>query len=82
MSVSYVYCSDVWVVRPSKMQLKTFSIYGNFAECDDVGSPTHSEHYGAWAHLSRLLNTAVKQVGYLLKRRTLFSGENLGFILH
>ncbi|ESO84552.1 hypothetical protein LOTGIDRAFT_131973 [Lottia gigantea] len=46
--------STVLVIKPSKMHLKTFSVYNNFVESNDFGCPSHSTEYGAISNLSKL----------------------------
>ena len=54
--------SYIWVVKPSKMQLRTFSVYSNFVESDDGGCPSHSTGQASWLHLSKLLSSASQKV--------------------
>ena len=50
--------SQIWVVKPSRMHLKTFSVYQNFVESSDFGNPTHNSDHGSWKHLACLLESA------------------------
>lgn len=43
------------MIRPSKIELGTFSCYHNFVEVNKIGAPNHSENYGAIMHLNKLL---------------------------
>ncbi|XP_064647928.1 mitochondrial protein C2orf69-like [Lineus longissimus] len=51
--------SHVWVVKPSRMHLKTFSVYQNFVESNDFGAPTHNSDHGGFKHLNALLHNAI-----------------------
>ena len=51
--------SHIWVVRPSKMHLKTFSCFANFVASNDIGCPDHSPGQKSWHHLQALLKSAV-----------------------
>ncbi|XP_046369630.2 mitochondrial protein C2orf69 homolog [Haliotis rufescens] len=53
--------SAVFVVKPSSMHLNTFSVYSNFVETNDFGSPTHSRFPRAWIHLKPLHCTVVSK---------------------
>jgi hypothetical protein len=55
--------SNILVVRPAKMELKTFSCFINFVNCDNVGNPDHQPNCGALLHLATLLMSAAEQTG-------------------
>ena len=58
--------SFVWVVRPSRYHLNTFSCYHNFVEANLFGAPDHrNSDYGALRHLQALLGSAVRQSKFL-----------------
>lgn len=57
--------SPIVVVRPAKIQLKTFSCYSNFVHCNDIGSPSHQENCEALLHLSLLLQSVSERTGSL-----------------
>ncbi|XP_066992811.1 mitochondrial protein C2orf69 homolog isoform X2 [Anabrus simplex] len=52
---SYFPDSHIVVVRPSRMEFKTFSCYDNFVPCNNCGSPDHTPTHYALQHLERLL---------------------------
>ena len=54
--------SHVWVMRPSKMQFKTFSVYSNFVTSNDIGCPDHKSGQKSWEHLSQLFINGVKSL--------------------
>lgn len=43
------------VVKPSRMELKTFSCYDNFVPCNNSGAPDHTPTHNALQHLEELL---------------------------
>ena len=52
---------DFFVFRPARMELKTFSCYDNFVECDRMGSPVQRDgavRQQAIGHLHHLLQVA------------------------
>ncbi|XP_050419240.1 mitochondrial protein C2orf69 homolog isoform X1 [Patella vulgata] len=51
--------SAIFVIRPSRMHLKTFSVYQNFVTSNDFGCPTHSSDEEALEHLCELYKNAV-----------------------
>nr|CAD7430402.1 unnamed protein product [Timema monikensis] len=52
---SYFLDSHVVVVRPSRMEFKTFSCYDNFVPCNNCGAPDHTPTHSALQHLERML---------------------------
>ena len=54
--------SNIWVVKPVRMHLKTFSVYSNFMQANMFGNPTHEEGGGSWEHLRKLLNNAERRM--------------------
>lgn len=56
--------SFVLVIRPTKMELKTFSCYSNFVSCNHIGTPSHEANHNALAHLIALLKSVAKLTGY------------------
>ncbi|KAL4222855.1 hypothetical protein ACF0H5_018895 [Mactra antiquata] len=54
--------STVIVVKPSKMLLKTFSIYENFLSFDVDGLPEFDCDSGALLHLSKLYNNVINKL--------------------
>ncbi|XP_033611441.1 UPF0565 protein C2orf69 homolog isoform X3 [Cryptotermes secundus] len=52
---SYFPDSHIVVVRPSRMEFKTFSCYDNFVPCNNCGAPDHTPTHYALQHLERLL---------------------------
>lgn len=55
--------SSIIVVRPAKMELKTFSCFSNFVPCNHIGSPTHETNFGSVSHLAALLRTVSERTG-------------------
>lgn len=47
--------SFILVIRPAKMELKTFSCFSNFVSCNHIGSPFHVPNHNALLHLHKLL---------------------------
>lgn len=50
--------SAVFVIKPSKMLLNTFSIFKNFLKFDEDGRPEFSPDFGAFVHLAKLYKSA------------------------
>jgi len=50
------------VVRPSRMQLRTYSCFDNFLPSNHLGVPEHTPYHGALLHLKRLL----RQLSHLI----------------
>ncbi|KAL3831877.1 hypothetical protein ACJMK2_023574 [Sinanodonta woodiana] len=50
----------IFVMKPSKMFLQTFSIYSNFVESNQEGTPTFSSEFGGFRHLIKLYSNACK----------------------
>ncbi|KAK3589567.1 hypothetical protein CHS0354_043022 [Potamilus streckersoni] len=50
----------IFVVKPSKMFLQTFSIYSNFVESNQEGTPTFSSEFGGFTHLIKLYSNACR----------------------
>jgi hypothetical protein len=48
----------IWLIKPNKMYLKTFSVYSNFVQSDDTSCPIHSTGQKSWNHLTSLLKNA------------------------
>lgn len=55
--------SDIFVVKPLRMHLNTFSCYDNFVEGNNFGVPNHSMNTDSLRHLMLLLRT-LKHVIY------------------
>ena len=60
-------CPDnhIWIIKPQKMHLKTFSVFSNFVCANSFGVPEHSENQASWQHLQEVLKTAC----HILTRR-------------
>lgn len=56
--------SFICVIRPAKVELKTFSCFSNFVTCNDIGSPTHLPNHNALLHLTTLLLSVAEQTGH------------------
>ena len=54
--------SHIWVIKPAKMQLATFSVFSNFVKSNTVGVPTFGDSQGSWHHLHALMEGAVERV--------------------
>jgi len=52
--------SEILVVKPSRMYLRTFSCYDNFVESNQTGVPLHTPNWGANKHLVELIRNANK----------------------
>ena len=50
--------SHVWVMKASRMNLKTFAVYSNFVRSNNVGCPEHEAGQRSWHHVSGLLANA------------------------
>lgn len=50
--------NHIWVVKASRMTLKTFAVYSNFVTSNDVGCPEHEAGQMSWHHLYKLLGNA------------------------
>ena len=54
--------SFVWVVRPSRYHMRTFSCYDNFVEANLFGVPDHrNTEFIALLHIEALLASGAKQ---------------------
>lgn len=56
--------SFICVIRPAKIELKTFSCFSNFVFCNHIGSPTHLPNNNALLHLSTLLQSIAERTGF------------------
>ena len=54
--------SSIFIVKPCKMNLGTFSVYSNFVSSNLIGVPDHEQHMDSWKHLSLLMKNAVQSV--------------------
>ncbi|XP_065332543.1 mitochondrial protein C2orf69 homolog isoform X2 [Cloeon dipterum] len=63
------------VVRPSRMEFKTFSCYDNFVPGNNCGAPEHTPTHYALQHLERLLQ-AVSQRVRMLTPQQLAAGKS------
>ncbi|KAF7285841.1 mitochondrial protein C2orf69 homolog isoform X2 [Rhynchophorus ferrugineus] len=45
----------ILVVKPSRMDFKTFSCFKNFVESDNLGVPHHTANYNSLTHLDKLI---------------------------
>lgn len=53
--------STVFVIKPSDMLFKTFSVYKNFLNFDEDAKPEFTNDFGALSHLAKLYEAAVKK---------------------
>lgn len=54
--------SCVWIIKPSKLNFKTFACYENFFPTYNFGVPTYQQDaIHAWLHLSILQNNITKK---------------------
>ncbi|KAK8743809.1 hypothetical protein OTU49_001277 [Cherax quadricarinatus] len=64
----------IFVVKPNRMERKTFSCFDNFVESNSVGAPTHQPGTAATTHLAFLISEGLKKVqfrkGYHLPEET------------
>lgn len=56
--------SFICIIRPAKIELKTFSCFSNFVTCNDIGSPTHLPNHNALLHLTTLLQSVAEKTGH------------------
>jgi hypothetical protein len=58
--------SHIWVIKASRMELGTFSIFSNFVQWKSVtegsGGPMHSVGQGSWHHLQQLMVSATDEM--------------------
>lgn len=54
--------SHVIVVRPNRLQFRTFSCYDNFVDSNDIGAPTHEFSTNALDHLRKLIMTMAEDI--------------------
>lgn len=57
--------SYILIIKPVKMELKTFSCFSNFVPCNHIGSPSHEPNHNALLHLSSLLHSVAEKTGHL-----------------
>ncbi|KAF5282990.1 hypothetical protein FQA39_LY04861 [Lamprigera yunnana] len=50
------------IIRPSKIELKTFSCYENFVPCGGAGIPEHTPTHYALQHLEKLLQATSEKI--------------------
>lgn len=55
--------SHILVIRPARIELKTFSCFSNFVICNHIGTPTHEPNHNALLHLTTLLLSVAEQTG-------------------
>eukprot|EP00088_Acartia_fossae_P061850 TRINITY_DN7440_c0_g1_i2.p1 TRINITY_DN7440_c0_g1~~TRINITY_DN7440_c0_g1_i2.p1 ORF type:complete len:295 (-),score=33.18 TRINITY_DN7440_c0_g1_i2:97-951(-) len=53
---------NIFVIRPVRKELATFSCYDNFVTSDKIGNPTYSSDHGALEHLAGLLSNCCAQI--------------------
>ena len=70
----------VWVMKPYRMELETFSVYSNFVESDDGGCPNHYPGQNSWSELRTLLNTAEKR-RIEIRHDTIADRQNIPIVL-
>ncbi|XP_063586570.1 mitochondrial protein C2orf69 homolog isoform X2 [Penaeus indicus] len=63
----------VFIVKPSRMERKTFSCYDNFVESNSVGAPTHNPGVMAIKHLDGLITEGLKKVASIKAEKLLSS---------
>ena len=54
--------SFVWVVKPTRMELTTFSVYDNFVKSSRMGDPNHFSGQQSWHHLQKLIANSFKKL--------------------
>ncbi|CAH1790377.1 unnamed protein product [Owenia fusiformis] len=54
--------SNIFIVKPSRMHLRTFSVFENFVPSNDFGSPDHIADYGGLKHLICLIMNCFKEL--------------------
>nr|XP_027219386.1 UPF0565 protein C2orf69 homolog isoform X1 [Penaeus vannamei] len=63
----------VFIVKPSRMERKTFSCYDNFVESNSVGAPSHNPGVMATKHLAGLITEGLKKVASMNEEKLLSS---------
>jgi len=61
------------VVRPSRIQIMTFSCYDNFCNCNHTGVPDHVITHGSLHHLEALLKNLSERIEKTQKQDLLLS---------
>lgn len=56
--------SFICVIRPEKVELKTFSCFSNFVVCNRFGSPTHLPNNNSLLYLKTLLQSIAERTGF------------------
>ncbi|KAL7648714.1 UNVERIFIED_CONTAM: hypothetical protein RMT77_000621 [Armadillidium vulgare] len=54
--------SIVCVIKPKRIEFKTFSCYDNFVPSNNLGAPTYTELHGSLSHLRNLLKNALSKL--------------------
>ncbi|XP_023243705.1 UPF0565 protein C2orf69 homolog [Centruroides sculpturatus] len=54
--------ANIYIIRPSRMHLNTFSCYDNFVKSNDVGVPQHANNADSLKHMKALLDKAKEQI--------------------
>ncbi|XP_042889712.1 UPF0565 protein C2orf69 homolog isoform X2 [Penaeus japonicus] len=63
----------VFIVKPSRMERKTFSCYDNFVESNSVGAPSHDPVLMATKHLTGLISEGLKKAASIKAEKLLSS---------
>lgn len=50
----------ILVIKPKRMEIKTFSCYDNFVDSNNIGVPTHESWHNSLIHLKTLITEALK----------------------
>ncbi|XP_054266057.1 mitochondrial protein C2orf69 homolog isoform X2 [Macrosteles quadrilineatus] len=71
--------SHIVIVKPSRMEFKTFACYDNFVPSNSCGVPEHTPDHSALLHLERLLQNLSSQVKDIAKTEAKEDTEDIQF---
>ncbi|XP_071551040.1 mitochondrial protein C2orf69 isoform X3 [Panulirus ornatus] len=78
----------IFIVKPNRMERKTFSCFDNFVLSNSVGAPTHEPGYEAIVHLAALISRGLKIAQREWRNDNTYSshhfseGNNVGILPH
>uniref|UniRef100_A0A1B6GQ05 Uncharacterized protein n=1 Tax=Cuerna arida TaxID=1464854 RepID=A0A1B6GQ05_9HEMI len=61
--------SHIVIVKPTRMEFKTFACYNNFVPSNNCGVPDHTPNHNALLHLERLLQSLTQLIMDLARRK-------------
>uniref|UniRef100_A0A1B6LUT1 Uncharacterized protein n=1 Tax=Graphocephala atropunctata TaxID=36148 RepID=A0A1B6LUT1_9HEMI len=71
--------SHIVVVKPARMEFKTFACYDNFVPSNNCGVPEHTPNHSSLLHLERLLQSLTQQVKDAAKAQVQVDATELVF---